>query len=155
MAKELKNVLVNCIHDRHLREYIPNFTYGRLVDTGCATKPHKTTLVSYVTEYIGLDTDETPHDKSNIDSFGTACAIPEPDASFDCALRTPGVRHPIGSECPPRNCIKLARFHPCFPRFLQTIDAIEMPSKPSLKYLTISARLNSASRLFPLAETKK
>ncbi|OEU81126.1 MAG: hypothetical protein BA873_16355 [Desulfobulbaceae bacterium C00003063] len=93
MAKEIKNILINSIHDRQLKKFASECFSGRLIDIGCGTKPYKDFLAPYVTEHIGIDHQETLHDKSNIDRFGTAYNIPAENEEFDCALCTAVLEH--------------------------------------------------------------
>jgi ubiquinone/menaquinone biosynthesis C-methylase UbiE len=93
MAKEIRNILINHIHDRELKRYASEYLSGRLIDIGCGTKPYKDMLASYVTEHIGIDHQDTLHDKSNIDRFGTAYDISAKDGEFDCALCTAVLEH--------------------------------------------------------------
>ena len=57
MAKEIKNVLINYIHDRQFKRCALKYLSGRLIDIGCGTKPYKDLLAPYITEYkdIGQD----------------------------------------------------------------------------------------------------
>lgn len=93
MAREIKNILVNCIHDRALKHFVSNYFEGRLIDIGCGTKPYQELLASYVTEHIGVDHQKTLYDKSTIDRFGTAYDLPAEDEEFDCALCTAVLEH--------------------------------------------------------------
>jgi SAM-dependent methyltransferase len=93
VAKEIKNILINRIHDRQLKQSASEYFSGRLIDISCGTKPYKDLLAPYVTEHIGIDHQETLHDKSNIDRFGTAYEIPANDGEFDCALCTAVLEH--------------------------------------------------------------
>jgi SAM-dependent methyltransferase len=109
MARELKNFLVNYIHDQHFKAYVSKYISGRLIDIGCATKPYKKILAPHVTEHIGLDHPETLHDKSHIDLLGTAYDIPEPDASFDCAVCTAVIEHLEEPERALRECHRVLK----------------------------------------------
>jgi SAM-dependent methyltransferase len=93
MARQLQNILVNKINDRELKLYASSYLKGRLIDIGCGAKPYKKFLAPYVTEHIGVDHQETLHDKSNIDRFGTAYNLPAADEEFDCALCTAVLEH--------------------------------------------------------------
>lgn len=93
MAKEIKNILINQIHDRQLKQYASKYLSGRLIDIGCGTKPYKNLLAPYVSEHVGCDHKGTLHDKSNIDLFGTAYDIPVKDTSFDSAICTAVFEH--------------------------------------------------------------
>ncbi len=88
MAKKLNNILVNYIHDRQLKKLASIYFSGYCIDIGCGEKPYKKLLAPYVSKHIGIDHQKTQHNKSNIDRFGTAYAIPAEDGKFDCALCT-------------------------------------------------------------------
>jgi len=47
----------------------------------------------HVTEYVGLDHEDTLHDRSQADLIGTAYRIPEPDESFDGIVCTAVLEH--------------------------------------------------------------
>lgn len=64
MGRESKNIVVNYIFDRELNRFASNYLKGRLIDIGCGTKPYKDLLAPFVTEHIGLDHENSPHDKS-------------------------------------------------------------------------------------------
>ena len=93
MAREIKNCLINKIHDKALKNTVEQYAKGRLIDIGCGTKPYKVLLAPYITEHVGVDHQDTLHDKSNIDRFGTAYNIPAKDSEFDCALCTAVLEH--------------------------------------------------------------
>ena len=93
MARELKNFLVNHIHNRELKWCASSYLTGRMIDIGCGTKVYRKLLAPYVDEHIGLDHEETFHDKSNIDIFGSAYKIPVSDESFDSAVCTAVLEH--------------------------------------------------------------
>jgi SAM-dependent methyltransferase len=108
MAKEIKNILINRIHDRKLEKYVSNYFFGgRLVDIGCGAKPYKDLLAPYVTTHVGIEHQETLHDKSNIDRFGTAYEIPAEDGEFDCALCTAVLEHLEEPEKALRECYRV------------------------------------------------
>lgn len=88
-----KNWLVYKIADKALDEAIQKYARGKLVDIGCGNKPYKNMTKSYVTEHIGVDHQDTLHDKSNIDRFGTAYDIPTEDGEFDSAICTAVLEH--------------------------------------------------------------
>ena len=93
MEKELKNLIINFIHDRELKRCSSTYLTGRLIDIGCGKKPYKDLLAPYVTEHIGVDHQDTLHDKSNIDRFGTAYDIPAENGEFDSAICTAVLEH--------------------------------------------------------------
>ncbi len=92
MGKELKNRLVYRIHDRELHRYANRFLKGRLIDIGCGTKPYAEMLASYVTEHVGIDQEQSSHDRSNVDLFGTAYEFPVSNESFDSVSAPPSWR---------------------------------------------------------------
>ena len=83
MAHEIKNILVNNIHDRMLKTYATTYIRGCLIDIGCGIKPYKKKLAAYVTKHVGIDHIDTLHDKTNIDIFGTAYNLPISTESFN------------------------------------------------------------------------
>ena len=88
-----KNWLVYKIADKVLNVAIQKYSKGKLLDIGCGEKPYKNMVKPYVTEYIGLDYENTLHDKSKIDLFGTAYNIPIENGYFDTVLCTAVLEH--------------------------------------------------------------
>ena len=109
MARELKNILVNHIHNRELKRYASSYLTGRLIDSGCGTKVYRNLLAPYVDEHVGLDHEKTFHDKSNIDIFGSAYKIPVADESFDSALCTAVLEHLEEPEQALRECHRILK----------------------------------------------
>lgn len=109
MAHELKNVLVNRIHDRTIRELAGRYFGGRLIDIGCGTKPYAAMMQGLVSEHVGVDHEGTQHDRTAVDLWGTAYAIPAPDASFDSALCTAVLEHLEEPEAAIRECHRVLR----------------------------------------------
>ena len=109
MAKELKNFLVNYIHNRELKRYASSYLTGRLIDIGCGTRVYRNLLAPYVDEHVGLDHEETFHDKSNIDIFGSAYKIPVADESFDSAVCTAVLEHLEEPEQALRECHRILK----------------------------------------------
>src|SRR4051812_31263469 len=66
---------------------------GRLLDVGCGSKPYADLLAPYVTEHVGLDHADSPHDASRVDVVGTAYDIPLADESFDTVLLSEVLEH--------------------------------------------------------------
>lgn len=93
MAAEIKNILINSIHDRELKAFSSIYLKERLIDIGCGTKPYAVLLSPYVREHMGVDHEDSLHSKDNVDLIGTAYQIPVPDESFDSALCTAVLEH--------------------------------------------------------------
>lgn len=109
MAKEIKNILINNIHDRQLKQYAKKHFTGALIDIGCGVKPYKSLLEPYIASHVGVDREYTLHDKSNIDRFGTAYEIPAVDNEFDCALCTAVLEHLEEPEKALRECFRILK----------------------------------------------
>lgn len=76
-----------------IRERAARHFSGRLLEIGCGTKAKAALVGEYVTEHVGLDHEDSPHDTTKVDLFGSADRIPAPDASFDCVLSTAVLEH--------------------------------------------------------------
>ena len=87
------NWLIHRIVDKEIELAIKSYAQGKLLDIGCGTKPYKELTKPYVTEHIGLDREDTPHNKENIDIFAEADNIPLPDNSFNTILATSVLEH--------------------------------------------------------------
>jgi SAM-dependent methyltransferase len=109
MAHEVKNLLVNRIHDRELKRCAPLYLRGRLIDIGCGEKPYRQMLSSFVTEHVGVDHAETLHDKAQVDLIGTAYQIPAENESFDSALCTAVLEHLEEPEQALRECYRVLK----------------------------------------------
>ncbi|MFZ6718962.1 class I SAM-dependent methyltransferase [Undibacterium sp. Ji49W] len=109
MAKVLKNLLVNYIHDRRLLVQAKNFARGRLIDIGCGIKPYQKIFAGHVTEHVGVDHELSVHDKSNMDLLGTAYQIPVEDGSFDTAVCTAVLEHLEEPELALKECFRVLR----------------------------------------------
>jgi len=109
MAKELKNIVVNHIHDKQLLNYARRYLSGNLIDIGCGTKPYQEMLAPYVEDHIGIDQEASFHDKSNVDLFGTAYEIPSDDGSFDSAICTAVLEHLEEPEQALRECHRVLK----------------------------------------------
>jgi len=66
---------------------------GRLLDIGAGEKPWAELARPFVTEHVGLDHEEGPHPKHEIDLLGSAYEIPAEAASFDTILCTYVLEH--------------------------------------------------------------
>lgn len=109
MAKEIKNILVNKIHDHQFKIYASAYLKGRMVDIGCGVKPYKELLAPYISEHVGVDHEGTIHDKTNIDLLGSAYEIPVPDKYFDSAICTAVLEHLEEPELALRECIRVLK----------------------------------------------
>lgn len=109
MAKEIKNILINRIHDSALKALAERYFNGRLIDIGCGIKPYSEMLKPYVTEHVGVDHEGSFHSKYNVDLFGTAYDIPCEDGSFDSALCTAVLEHLEEPEAALRECHRILR----------------------------------------------
>lgn len=88
-----KNWLVDRIAAQALSDAFSKYARGVLADIGCGDKPYREMLKPYVTQHIGIDHEDTIHDKSNIDLLGTAYDIPVADDYFDTAICTAVLEH--------------------------------------------------------------
>lgn len=77
------------VYYRDKKKYIK----GKLIDIGCGTKPCKNIWAPVVSEYIGIDHEETLHDKREIDIFSSAYKIPVEDNYFDSAICNAVLEH--------------------------------------------------------------
>ena len=109
MAKELKNLLINHIHNTQLIKFAKSHLVGKLIDIGCGTKPYKEMISPFVKEHIGVDHEQTFHDKSNVDLFGTAYNVPADSASFDSAICTAVLEHLEEPEQALAECYRLLK----------------------------------------------
>jgi SAM-dependent methyltransferase len=104
-----QNLLVHWIVQRTLAVKGKQYFKGKLIDIGCGTKPYKPLLKAFVTEHVGIDHQETQHEKDNIDLYGTAYEIPVEDQSFDSALCTAVLEHLEEPEKALRECYRVLR----------------------------------------------
>lgn len=109
MVKEIKNILVNKIHDRELEIFARSYLRGHLIDIGCGVKPYKKLLEAFVSEHVGVDHEGTLHNKSNVDLWGTAYDIPCDDEHFDSALCTAVLEHLEEPESALRECFRVLK----------------------------------------------
>lgn len=109
MAREIKNLLVNHIHDRHLEKAVRRHLKGRLIDIGCGIKPYEKLLAPLVSVHVGVDHSGSLHGSSRVDLSGTAYKIPVEDASFDSALCTAVLEHLEEPEQALRECHRVLK----------------------------------------------
>ena len=87
------NWLIYRIIDKAFLLSIQKYASGKLIDIGCGEKPYAKMIKPYVSEHIGVDHQDTLHDKSHVDRFGTAYEIPAEDGEFDSAICTAVLEH--------------------------------------------------------------
>jgi SAM-dependent methyltransferase len=87
------NWLIYSIVNPSLKERLRQYAHGTMLDIGCGEKPYKEMASPYVQQHIGVDHENTFHDKSNIDLPGTAYQIPVETNSVDCVLCTYVLEH--------------------------------------------------------------
>ena len=90
---KIKNFLVYKIADKALYDAIQKYARGKLIDIGCGEKLYENIIKPYVAEHIGLDHENTLHNKSKIDLFGAAYNIPVENEYFDTVLCTAVLEH--------------------------------------------------------------
>jgi ubiquinone/menaquinone biosynthesis C-methylase UbiE len=88
-----KNWLVLAIIEKTMGRAVRKYVRGKVIDIGCGGKPYADMMKSYVTEHVGVDHEDTLHDKSRVDRFGTAYEIPAVDGEFDSAVCTAVLEH--------------------------------------------------------------
>jgi len=88
-----KNWLVYKIMNVAILTSLQKYASGKLLDIGCGEKPYAAMIKPYVTEHIGLDQQNTLHDISKIDLFGTVYEIPVEDKHFDVVVCTAVLEH--------------------------------------------------------------
>ena len=109
MAKNLKNVLINRIHDKQLKEYAEQYLSGTLIDIGCGTKPYQGLVSPHINKHIGVDHEECPHGTINVNLMGTAYKIPAENNSFESALCTAVLEHLEEPELALKECYRVLK----------------------------------------------
>ncbi len=85
--------MVHRIAGRRIRDAASRHFRGKLLEIGCGSKTKNLLVGDLVDEHIGLDHQDTHHDRSKVDLFGTAYDIPAKNSSFDCILSTAVLEH--------------------------------------------------------------
>jgi len=88
-----KNWLVERIAEDALSVALRKYAKGRLIDVGCADKPYEKLTRGLVASHVGLDHENSLHDKSQVDIFGSAYRIPVEDGAFETVLCTAVLEH--------------------------------------------------------------
>jgi SAM-dependent methyltransferase len=109
MALQIRTLLINRIHDHHLKKYASVHYRGSLIDIGCGSKPYQELMAPYVEKHIGIDHSETLHEKTAIDLLGTAYKIPVNAQSFDSALCTAVLEHLEEPELALKECYRVLK----------------------------------------------
>lgn len=103
------NFLIHWIIQNNLSKIVLKYIHGDLIDIGCGSKPYKNILVGHISKHIGVDHEDTLHDKSNIDLLGTAYEIPCEAEAFDSALCTAVLEHLEEPELALRECYRVLK----------------------------------------------
>lgn len=107
-----RNLLVQWILQRSLRDRARKHLRGRLVDIGCGGKPYRDLLAPYVDQHIGIDHFETTgpgHREQQIDVYATCYQIPAADGCFDSAISTAVLEHVEEPEAALRECHRVLK----------------------------------------------
>ncbi len=70
-----------------------SFARGRLLDIGCGTKPYAPLFAGRVTEHVGIDMPNCPHEQRETNTFASALDLPFVSQSFDSVLCTEVLEH--------------------------------------------------------------
>lgn len=87
------NWLIFKIIDPALEQRLRRYATGVLLDIGCGDKPYLDMAAPYVSEHVGLDHEETLHDRRQTDLDGTAYRIPSLDHHYNTVLCTDVLEH--------------------------------------------------------------
>jgi len=109
MTGPVHNRLVRQIRDKHVTVAAEKYLTGCLLDIGCGEKPLAALVAPYVSHHVGVDHPGTPHDRSRIDVYGTAYALPFADCTFDSAMCNAVLEHLEEPEEGLRECFRALR----------------------------------------------
>ena len=87
------NWLILKVVNETLKIKLSQYASGTLIDIGCGEKPYQEMAAPYVEKHIGVDHEDTPHDKSRIDLIATAYNIPYNNDGCDTVLCTDVLEH--------------------------------------------------------------
>ena len=75
-------------------EHFSHLIKGRTIDLGCGSSPFKEDILKFADEYIGVDWDNTLHDKSNVDITADLTQVfPFDDSYADTLLSFQNMEH--------------------------------------------------------------
>jgi SAM-dependent methyltransferase len=101
--------LVNSIGNRALRESMPKYLHGDLIDIGCGTKPMHSFTSNLVKRHIGIDQPENLHGTKNVDVHSNAYHTPFKNCAFDSAICTAVLEHLEEPLVALRECFRLLK----------------------------------------------
>ena len=99
------NWLPAWLNTRKVRRFA-GVCHGDLLDVGCGTRPYEPILGPRVRTYVGFDHPGTQHDRSRVDVWGDAAALPFEDGSFDTVVSFHVLEH---TEDPGKVVSEMAR----------------------------------------------
>jgi SAM-dependent methyltransferase len=88
-----KNILVTKLVKKELKKIIAKYARGKLGDIGYGEKPYENITSPYVSEHVGLDHENSLHNKPKIDLSETAYDTPIKKGYFDTVLCTAVLEH--------------------------------------------------------------
>ncbi len=81
------------IAGKYIRDRASIHFSGKMLEIGCGAKKKGLLIGEFVEEHVGLDHEQSLHELSNINIYGTAYFLPIKDASYDCVLSTSVLEH--------------------------------------------------------------
>lgn len=101
--------LVTFIANRALRDSIPIYLRGNLIDIGCGTKPMRNFTTGLVARHIGIDQPSSLHSAKNVDVHSNAYRTPFKDGVFDSAICTAVLEHLEEPQMAISECYRLLK----------------------------------------------
>ncbi len=89
----LHNSLVKKYSLRPMKRILRQYARGSLIDIGCGERPFYDLLKGRISNYVGVDHQETPHDINCADIISSAYNIPVDNESFDTILISQVIEH--------------------------------------------------------------